>query len=156
MLLLLAVSLFAEAGPVRAQATADQLNKLSLEALTAPPAGGGGGYGRRSYRPVRSYASTGRRSYGRSSRRVSDRRSRYGRGHYGGYRTAVGSRHRRAAPYAASRSYRRSYRSYSHAATSHRQRSYRQARHPQARHTQARHTQARHTQARHRQYRRRY
>ena len=29
--------------PAEAQATADQLNKLSLEALTARPAGGGGG-----------------------------------------------------------------------------------------------------------------
>ena len=65
-LALLAASLLP--GPVRAQATADQLNKLSLEALTARPAGGGGGgYTPRTYH--RSYAArrypahSGYRSY---------------------------------------------------------------------------------------------
>ena len=46
-------------GPAQAQATADQLNKLSLESLTAPPPGGGG------YRatPRRSHAVRANRSY---------------------------------------------------------------------------------------------
>jgi hypothetical protein len=63
MILSLALLICLLAPGARAQATADQLNKLSLEALTAPPArgSGGGGYApaRRSYVP-RSYAS---RSY---------------------------------------------------------------------------------------------
>jgi hypothetical protein len=108
MLLLLAASLFGEAGPVRAQATADQLNKLSLEALTAPSAGGGG-YGRRSYRSTRSYASSGRRSYARGYRRSNTRR-----GRYGGYRATAGSRHRTAVRHAFGRSYRRHYRGHGH------------------------------------------
>ena len=54
-LAVLAASLLPFTGPAQAQATADQLNKLSLEALTARPTGGGGGgggYVRRSYRPA--------------------------------------------------------------------------------------------------------
>ena len=81
-LALLAASLLPFSGPARAQATADQLNRLSLEALTATPpgggGGGGGGYSRRIYRP--SYHGSGRtyarvssyrgRQYGRRYARV--------------------------------------------------------------------------------------
>ena len=59
-LVLLAGSLLPLPGPAHAQATADQLNRLSLEALTAPSAGGG-----RSGR-VTAYRSSQRRSYSRS------------------------------------------------------------------------------------------
>ena len=120
MLLLLAASLFAEAGPVRAQATADQLNKLSLEALTAPSAGGGGGGYGRSY-----WGHAARRSYARSPRRAGYSRNSYGRHSYRqapsrGYRAAVGSRHRTAARHAFGRSYRRTYRAHGHVAPRHR------------------------------------
>ncbi len=69
-LAVLAASLLPLTGPVQAQATADQLNKLSLEALTAPPAGGGGGTVRRSYRPAyhASYRPRYRASYHRAYR----------------------------------------------------------------------------------------
>ena len=62
---LLLVLLLASLLPItaRAQATADQLNRVSLEALTARPAGGGGGgYGRAPHR-ASSYRYHGRRSY---------------------------------------------------------------------------------------------
>jgi hypothetical protein len=68
LLLILALLACMLAPGARAQATADQLNKLSLEALTAPSArgSGGGGYApaRRSY-GYRSYAghSYAHRSY---------------------------------------------------------------------------------------------
>jgi hypothetical protein len=68
----------------QAQMTADQLNKLSLESLTAPPSRGGGGYrptphraervlGRR---PAYTPRSNDRRGYGRS-RPTAGRRSPY-------------------------------------------------------------------------------
>jgi hypothetical protein len=73
---------------VRAQATADQLNKLSLEALTAPPARGSGGGGAYSpsarhhpaWLPHRSYGRGAYRSYGRAVYRPHDR---YQAPHYG-------------------------------------------------------------------------
>lgn len=75
-LALLAGSLLPLPGPAQAQATADQLNRLSLEALTAPSAGGG-----RSGRATvhRSYQG---RSYG-GSRYAYARHARYIR-HAGG------------------------------------------------------------------------
>ena len=72
MLLLVAVWLLPEAGQAAAQATPDQLNRLSLEALTTPAPGGNPGptryhraYQRSFSRSVsrRSYATRGRRSY---------------------------------------------------------------------------------------------
>ena len=70
IIVLLAASLLPGAGPVHAQATADQLNKLSLEALTAPPprGSGGGGYARRSYRSSRRSYAPYRHSYARRGR----------------------------------------------------------------------------------------
>ncbi len=50
ILLLVAVWLLPEVGPARAQASPDQMNKLSLEALTTPaPGGNPGSPGRRAY-----------------------------------------------------------------------------------------------------------
>ena len=90
------------AAPVQAQATADQLNRLSLEALTARPSGGGG-YERRSFAPRYRGAYRTRSSYrGRSyrARRYSP--------HYRSYARPAPYRH----------GYGRSgYRSYSRAAT---------------------------------------
>jgi hypothetical protein len=101
-LAVLAASLLPFNGPAQAQATADQLNKLSLEALTAPPAGGGGGgYGRRSYHPA--YHARYHRPYrGRSYARLSYAHARryhyvppyrvalrYARGHRAVYRAHV-------------------------------------------------------------------
>jgi hypothetical protein len=79
-LAVLAASLLPLTGPAQAQATADQLNKLSLEALTAPPAGGGGGTVRRSYRPA--YHARYRPRYHASYRRPY-RGRRYARVSYG-------------------------------------------------------------------------
>lgn len=75
MLLLLALTLMPEAGPANAQATTDQLNRLSLEALTTPAPGGNPG-ARGSYR---SYSS---RSYyrGRARSRSAYHRSYRSRG----------------------------------------------------------------------------
>ncbi len=71
-LVLLAGSVLSFSGPARAQATADQLNKLSLEALTAPPPGGARSYQARSYTrfsPGRTRrAGLARRPYTRVSR----------------------------------------------------------------------------------------
>ena len=63
MLLLVAAWLLPGAGPAAAQATSDQLNKLSLEALTAPAPGGNPGPSH--YRP--SYARSYHRSFSRPS-----------------------------------------------------------------------------------------
>ena len=62
MLLLVAAWLLPGAGPAAAQATPDQLNKLSLEALTAPAPGGNPGPSH--YHP--SYARSYHRSYSRT------------------------------------------------------------------------------------------
>jgi hypothetical protein len=81
-LAILALWLASAGVPARAQATADQLNKLSLEALTAPPSRSAGGYAPTPHRaPARSY-----RSYRRATPR---------------YRTAP--RHRATRPYRYSR-----------------------------------------------------
>lgn len=70
-LALLAGCLLPPPGPARAQATADQLNKLSLEALTATPSGGGRSSGAYpSHRYYHSYAA-------RRFRRTGVARSRY-------------------------------------------------------------------------------
>ena len=69
-LALLAASLMPLPGPARAQATADQLNKLSLEALTATPAGGRSSGASASRRYYHSYAA-------RRFRRTGMVRSRY-------------------------------------------------------------------------------
>ena len=96
-LALLAASLLPSCGPARAQATADQLNRLSLEALTAQPPGGGGGGGgnsRRSYRPT----------YHRSARsyaRVSERRGRSYTRRYASVRHYTTGRHYAARHYGA-------------------------------------------------------
>ena len=95
ILLLLAVCLVPEAAPVQAQATADQLNKLSLEALTTPAPGGNPGPTRRSYHGS-SYRSLGYRSGGyraAATRSSGHRRSYRSAAHRsGGYRS-FGSRH---------------------------------------------------------------
>ena len=91
-LALLAGSLLPLPGPARAQATADQLNRLSLEALTATPPGGRSSGASASRRYYRSYAT-------RRFRRTGAVRSRY----YGpagrrSYAHAVGARRYAARP----------------------------------------------------------
>ncbi len=109
ILLLLAACLMPGAGPAQAQATADQLNRLSLEALTTPAPGGNPGssrsYRRSSYRGSGSYRSAYRRSgYRRSVERRSGYRS--ARYHTSGYRS--GTYHTSRPRYVASGGYRRS------------------------------------------------
>ncbi len=103
ILLLVAVWLLPEVGPARAQASPDQMNKLSLEALTTPaPGGNPGSPGRRAYQ--RSFY----RGLGRSHRRSSYGPRRYsyhprsGYQRRGAYRS---SRSDRRTSYHRSRSY---------------------------------------------------
>ena len=103
ILLLLAACLMPEAGPVQAQATTDQLNKLSLEALTTPAPGGNPGpsYRSRSYRGSGTHRSGYVRSgyrrarhYGTARRGQGDRRSAYHhRSYHGGSHRVSRSRH---------------------------------------------------------------
>ena len=96
MILLIGLCLAPDADPARAQATPDQMNKLSLEALTTPAPGGNPG-------------SPGRRAYQRSFYRSIGRHSSYRRPTYtrrGGTRYAPRSSYRR--PGYARPSYRRS------------------------------------------------
>ena len=119
ILTLMAVSLLSVPVVVRAQATADQLNKLSLEALTARPSGGGYApsatrrayYQPRRYRRV-SYARYHRVSYARYHRtwrrpyvQSARYRPRYVGHAYRGRQFAAVSRHRAMA--ASHRTYRR-------------------------------------------------
>ena len=94
ILLFAAVWLMPDAGPARAQASPDQMNKLSLEALTTPaPGGNPGSYHRRAYQ---------RSAYRGISRRY--RRSGYGVRRTGG---RYGAAYRRQGFYRSTRSYHR-------------------------------------------------
>ncbi|WP_158746808.1 hypothetical protein [Acidisphaera sp. L21] len=143
LLAVLAASLLPLAGPARAQVTTDQLNKLSLEALTARPAGGGGGGG---YAPRRSYRPAYRRSYRAASRYYAPRHyaSRYsaqGRRHYADaprYRGRAVVRHQRGPAIRSDRALRPTY----HRPTYNRPTYNRPAYHAPAYHTPARHAPA--------------
>ncbi len=103
ILLLVAVWLLPEVGPARAQASPDQMNKLSLEALTTPaPGGNPGSPGHRAYQ----------RSFYRGLSRY-HRRASYGVRHYS-YHARSG--YQRRGSYRSSRSY---YRTSYHRSRSH-------------------------------------
>ena len=82
-LALLAATLLASPAPVRAQASGDPANKLSLEALTAPQPGDGQHGARRPYRHT-AYKHHAARPHGRYYRRQVSRHASpsYQRQHY--------------------------------------------------------------------------
>ena len=106
-ILSLALLAFLFAPGARAQATADQLNKLSLEALTAPapPGSGGGGYGSARHSYVRSYAphsyshAYAPRSYAHAYARHSYTRRAYARSTWHAHRSYAAAPHRAWAPH---------------------------------------------------------
>ena len=108
LIFLTAAWLLPDAGPLRAQATADQLNKLSLEALTTPAPGGNPGphYGAsRTYRTSRTSGAS--RRYARSGRHYAGASRRY----RGSSRRYAGASRRYSG---ASRSYASASRSYAY------------------------------------------
>ena len=131
VLLLVAACLLPEAGPVRAQATADQLNKLSLEALTTPAPGGNPGSYRRSahrssYRGLgRGYRSYARHSYTRRRGGYRAVRRSYARGYSTPARGYSMRRSYHVRRDSGRRSLRRSSHGYPHATTHHHHRRHR-------------------------------